>query len=302
MLKSLVRIEDPKLARQKVMVNAVVASNSISYNVPSKIKGECVSKADHNCQNEFTYKLGLDEKVGFVDINEFRRKQFCDKLITDNAAFGNKCNLKIFEEEFVTIKKMRVRPIVSTLEKRNGKITDDEGNEWKAYDIYLEQKSVQSHEAGKEIEITGIIIPDPKSQKISLIATKATPRESTNYNIEKIKVLKDFFKTKSLDESIQWVLSEFESYSKIIKRENITLAIFLTFFSPLYFEFDGKMITGWAKSLIIGDTTTGKAESLAILYFWSLVINGISPNLNLFSSCVALFKISDIISFSKTIS
>lgn len=258
--QNLIRIEDPSLVGTKIKVAAVVASNSISYSVPSKIKGECVSKDNHNCIKEFLYTLTSDEKASFVDVHDSQRKSICEKLITENSNFGNRCNIKVSELEHITIKKMRIRPIVSTLEKKNGKVIDEEGNEWKAYDIYLNQISVQSHEAGKEIEITGIIIPDPKSQKISLVASKAIPKETRGYNIEKVKVLKDFFQSISLDESIFWIISEFGNYSKIIERKNVMLTTFLTFFSPLYFEFDGKIIPGWAKSTIIGDTTTGKSE------------------------------------------
>ena len=62
-----------------------------------------------------------------------------------------------------TLKKIRIRPIVSSLEKNDGKFFDDTGNEWKSYDAYFRQDEIQVLEAGTEIEIKGKVIPDPKN-------------------------------------------------------------------------------------------------------------------------------------------
>ena len=261
-LNNLSRIEDPTLAQKKIRVAAVIASNAIPYNVPSKLKWECLSEHDYQCSGELEHELEASEKVSYVEIKEYQRNKNSEMLGYDYGSFGPKCALKVTELENTTIKKIRIRPIVSTLTKKGNKLIDEQGNEWKSYDIYIEQKQVQSLEAGKEIEISGIIIPDPKSQKISLFASKVVSRESMKFNTEKIKVLKDFFKPQTLEESISWVTKEFENYSKIVRRENLTLGVLIAFFSPLIFEFDKKEVTGWAKVTIIGDTTTGKSETV----------------------------------------
>ena len=230
--------------------------------MPSKIKGECVNKNEHNCGGSNSYQVKDLEKAGFADITEITRQNKCKNLVRLNSDFGDKCNIKVDEIAHTTIKRIRLRPIVSTLEGADSKFFDSQGNEWKAYDIYLDQSSVQSLEAGKEIEINGIIIPDPRSQKISLIASKAIEKETRNYDMGKIHALRALFQSMSIDEIMTWIKTEFEKYAKIIKRGNVILGVIITFFTPLYFEFESKTVPGWGKITIIGDTTTGKSETV----------------------------------------
>jgi ABC-type dipeptide/oligopeptide/nickel transport system ATPase component len=36
----------------------------------------------------------------------------------------------------------------------------------------------------------------------------------------------------------------------------------MAYFTPLYFDFEGKSISGWGIMTIIGDTTTGKSDTI----------------------------------------
>ena len=268
-LGNLIQIEDANLIGKKIKVVAVVASNTISYNVPAKLNVVCNTDGDnHNCASSTKLDISDIDKVSFTEINEMSRLNRCKTLAKQKDNFSKSCDLQVTELEHSTIKKMRVRPVVSILEKNDGKISDDEGNEWKAYDIYIKQETIQSHEAGTEIEIEGHVIAEPKNQKITLVANSVKKTDDKKPDIRRLKSLKKLLgKYKSLDEKCNWITKEFEKYSKIIKRGNVTLASMMAFFSPLYFEFEGKTVPGWVKITIIGDSTTGKSQTVSQLIF-----------------------------------
>ena len=265
-LSSLTKIENPELTRKTVKVNAIIASNTISYNIPRRVLAKCrIKDNDHHCNKQYEFNIPINEKAGFVDIVDTQRFRILQQK--SQWKFKQSCDVIIEELETSTLKKLRIRPIVTILtENEEGKIVDEEGNEYKHYDIYLEQNQVQSLEAGKEIEIVGTVIPDPKSQRITLIANKVEKIEDADYNTDNIKKLREQYrKLGSVKKIIEWQTIEFEKFSKINKRYNITKAGLLTFFSPIVFEFEGKRINGWMKSIIIGDSTTGKSETMRML-------------------------------------
>ena len=261
-LKNLIQIEDPEYTGKAVKVKAVVASNTISYNVPDKIEFKCKNNRDnHECIRYHSYKVPLDAKAGFIEVNEVtrfnRKKWLAEKL------FEGDCKITVEETKTSTVKKLRIKPIVTTIiEDKEGNLVDEQGNEYKHYDIFLEQNEVQSLEAGKEVEIIGKIIPDPKSQKVTLIATEISKLEDEHYSLENIKKLREFYHLKNTKQRVNWFADEFQTYSKVVKRQKITIAGMLAFFSCIVFEFEGKRYPGWIKAIIIGDSTTGKSETM----------------------------------------
>ena len=260
-LKNLVQIENQEYAGKLVKVKAVVASNTISYNVPDKIEFKCIKREEHKCIGYYSYKIPLDAKAGFIEVNEVTRTKRTKWLA--EKIFEEYCKIVTEETKTSTVRKLRVKPIVTAIiEDKEGNPVDEEGNEYKHYDIYLEQNIVQALEAGKEVEIIGKIIPDPKSQKVTLIATKVSKLEDIQYSLENIRKLKEIHSLKSTKETMNWFADEFQKYSKVVKRQTITIAGILTFFSSLVFEFEGKKYSGWAKTIIIGDSTTGKSETM----------------------------------------
>ena len=82
------------------------------------------------------------------------------------------------------------------------------------------------------------------------------------FDSEKVKQIHEKFKNQSIYDTMDWLSDEFEKYSRIIKRRNVAEMGLLTFFSPLYLNFEGQNIPGWLKSLVIGDSTVGKSETV----------------------------------------
>ena len=260
-LKKLSEIDRPEYANKAVKVNAVIASNSISYNVPTKINAVCNNDSDkHNCISQKEIKIHPDNFVKFVEIPDYKRYQLLEDF--GNAVFTSDCNLSIDEIESTTIRRLRIRPIVSSLYKQASTFLDDSGNEWSAYDVYVLQDEIQNLEAGKEIEVIGRVIADPKTGKITMLVNKIKYLDENKFDIGNLKSLQSFCKDKTPKEIMDFLTMEFEKYSRIVKRRNVTETGLLTFFSPLYLDFDGKRITSWIKSVIIGDSTTGKSETI----------------------------------------
>jgi len=260
-LGSLAQIENPKHSGKLVKVKAVVGSNSVSYCAPRQIKVKCHNSSDeHSCKKEIIIDLPDETIVQFADVSNSTRR----KLRKEIAAyqFTDECNLNVTETKCITLSKVRIRPIVASLEKNDGKFFDSEGNEWKAYDVYILQNEVINIDAGKEIELVGRIIADPKSQRVTLVISKLREADSDGYDLNKIKMLRTVLASKNLDEKVDWIIKEFGKFSKIIGRENIACSGFLTFFSPTSIKFEGKEVPGWVKTTVVGDSTTGKSETI----------------------------------------
>jgi hypothetical protein len=174
--------------------------------------------------------------------------------------FSKQCILSWSETSDV-VYRLRVRPHVTSLITQDGKIIDEEsGIEYKFYDIYLMGRHA-TLEPGSVYQIMGRVIPDPRSQKVTLFATSLAKDASAEYDLQKIRELRDHLSGMSVEDRAGWLVNNFQRYSKIRKRRDVILADFLTFFSRTYIEFDGKEYErGWLILTLIGDSTTGKSE------------------------------------------
>jgi len=162
-LNSLIQIEDPRYAGHNIKVSATLASNSISYNVPLEIDITCYNDHEkHSCNGLRELELVGNKLVQCVDVSDYVKETQLLKTAKKEGSYNSDCKLKVNEITSTTLKKIRIRPIVSSLEKNDGKFFDSDGNEWKSYDAYFRQDQIQTLEAGTEIDIVGRVISDPK--------------------------------------------------------------------------------------------------------------------------------------------
>ncbi|MBS1268506.1 MAG: hypothetical protein MAG458_01235 [Nitrosopumilus sp.] len=260
-LQKLTEIDEKQYANKTIKVKAVIASNSISYNIPTNIKVFCnYNKDNHNCIGTTEISINSNDFAKFVEIPDYKREKILQGLC--KSKFTSDCRVGIIETASTTIRRLRIRPVISSLYKKDSTFFDDEGNEWSAYDVYVLQNEIKNLEAGKEVEVTGKVIADPKTGKITILISEINYIDENKYDLELVKKLKQKHHGKSLVEIMSWYTREFSKFSKIVKRENITELGLFSMFSPLYIEFDGKIIPAWIKSVIIGDSTTGKSETI----------------------------------------
>ncbi len=180
--------------------------------------------------------------------------------------FDSKCTTFYKEKEHLTINRMKIRSIMHSLIIDGKEFLDDDENKYSSYDIYVLQKDAGNNlTAGKEMEVNGYVIADPKNAKITIMAVHVRELNENNYNIEKIKELQVLHAGKSLQEIVDWFASEFTKYTKIVKRKDLILGVILNMFSSLGFEFEYKIVRGWVNIIVIGDSTTGKSEIVRLV-------------------------------------
>lgn len=255
-LSKLTDIDDPQYAEKKVKVKAVVASNTTSYNVPRSLNVTCSLPGEHKCPKSKEVDLLPSQIARYPDSRN--REQLNREFAKQHFTF--KCNLT-WSEKSDTLYRVRVRPYVSSLIFNDDKTLDETGIEYKHYDILMMGQH-DALEPGSIYEITGFVIPDPRSQKVTLFATNLVRDSSSEYDARNVEKLRVHLSSMSLKERIDWYLSNFQKYSRVRKREDVALASLLSFFSPLWIQFEGKIERGWLLVLVLGDSTTGKSETV----------------------------------------
>ncbi len=261
-------ITDPKYADKLVKVKAIVSSNLIPYNIPHKINAQCVSSGknhtihdDGNVSAEKEITVHEKRLPEFVDLNSSMRYKILTALA--GGYFSASCKVFVTETKSTTMNKLKIRPIMHNLITDGKKFLDDKGNKYSSYDIYITQEDADNNlTAGKEIEIIGYVIADPKNSKITIMAVSVKELGDNKFNLEKVKEIQELHKNKNTKEIINWYTGEFSKYSKIVKRENITIGTILNMFSSLGFEFEDEVVRGWVNTTIIGDSTTAKSKTV----------------------------------------
>ncbi|MGA2680625.1 MAG: hypothetical protein ABSF44_02370 [Candidatus Bathyarchaeia archaeon] len=258
-LEHINNIENPSLVGKPVIIEAVISSTSIAYiGVPSRIKAFIKGETEDDNYEVFKV-IDVDNPVniGLVDVSKETQAIRLKSLFYPLHA--------IIEEiqQYRTMYRLRVRPPVFTLEKCGDKIVDEKGYEYKALDIYVASDVPLTFQPSTLMRIVGLPLPNPKTQKTTLLAYKVEfPEDILSFDVSKLAALKEVFKGKSVSDRLNWILDNFELYSHIVGRENIATAGFLTYFTPLYVKLDGEVKEGWGKCGIIGDTTTAKSETV----------------------------------------
>lgn len=259
-LDHITQIENPSYLKQKITVGAVVSSTFRSYAIPSEVKA--IYYDSDGMRHDLTKTINLDDAVNLKFPNatsNFKQKTLAGLFpeIPKNA------QVMITDTAYRTIYTGRIRPPVFTLEKQGDQIVDEQGFEYKDFQVSIISNTQLVFPASSLMTLTGYVLPDPNTQRTTILVTDVEfPEAIQNYNESKLLYLLQFFQDKTIDERLEWVFSNFELYSKIVGRRNVTTATFLGFYTPTWIQLDGERQRGWANILILGDTTTGKTETV----------------------------------------
>lgn len=112
-------------------------------------------------------------------------------------------------------------------------------------------------------EFTGRVYPHPKNQQAILLLDEVEQGQDSlsTFEDEGLERL-DVFKAKDIPSKLDDIYTDLEAnVTNIYFRRDLHLALDLTWFSPLLFEFEGKTQKGWVNTLIIGDSSQGKSET-----------------------------------------
>jgi len=257
-------IEDPSYAGKPISVEAVVSSTSIAYLTPSLIE----VADDKNSLWSSAVPADDPLNVQLIGVGEqIKHKRLKEYLGVENEA-------RVAEKAYRTVYRIRVRPPVFTLEKRGEKIMDERGFEYKAFDIYVATEKPIVFQPSGLIRVEGLPMPSPRTQQLTILAYNACfPEENLQYDVEKLKTLKEKLSPLNVKERVKWLLGGFELYSNIIGRRNLAFAGLLAFFTPTWVRLNGEIQRGWANIIFCGDTTTAKTETVRKLLM--LLKNGI---------------------------
>jgi hypothetical protein len=263
-LENLLDIETPGLSGLEVKVPATIASNSISYTIPVQMKVKCLNRDDkHTCEKEAEFAVEIKDYPKFTEVSDFVREKILLNLFksSDNPGFSHKCTLVVRNPETTTIKRIRARPVVKNLLSKDGKFFDKAGREWKSIDIFLLQNGMTT-QPGKHIELSGLVLPDPRSSRITMMCRHVDEAQETTPNFEEMSRLAKLFEGRTIDERMEWIIKNVAIYTKVVKRDNVVQGTLIAFFSPLYLDFNAERIKGWIKVVVIGDSTAGKSKTV----------------------------------------
>jgi hypothetical protein len=267
-LNHISRIEDPSLNGRPIVIDLQIASTSITYVIPSRIIYGAVEKTNKNGEVEVVFPGG----EGTIDINDLVNLKLIgarDTMVNYflREKFGIHKDSPITVSEYRTAYYLHVRPPASELKKKGKEVFDAKSYEYKTYSLIIVTDEPLNLVAGKKIRILGTPVPSPKDSKLVIFAWHIDfPEEKESFSADALMQLKaklDSFG--SLEAKVDWILENFERYSGVVKRRNVALATLLTYFSPLYVEAFGKRERGWMLTAVVGDTTTGKSETVRLV-------------------------------------
>jgi hypothetical protein len=172
-------IEDPQMAGKPVIVEAIVASTSMAYLVPSKVKAVAQD------EDGFDYEIvkNIEERdpvnIHLIGVNEGAKYRRLKRFL------GISRDAEIHELGRRTIYRLRVRPPVFTLEKKNERIVDEQGFEYKSFDIFIVSDKPITFQPSALVKIAGVPLPNPKTQQTTILAYKVDfPEDALSFDIE----------------------------------------------------------------------------------------------------------------------
>lgn len=260
-LEHINNIENPNLIGKPVIIEAVISSTSISYVVPSQIKGTLIEE-DQDPQI-ITPKIKINDSVNIslVAITEETKNHRISAYFKNTYPAGRVVNRE--EIAHRTIYMVRVRPPVFTLEKNGDKIVDEKGYEYKHLDLYVASDTPLTFQPSTLMRVTGLPLPNPRTQKTTILAFSVEfPEDNFSYNVDKLIELKAVFEKLNVEQRLKWILDNWTLYSHVFGRNNIATAGLLIFFTPLWIRFNQEIQRGWGIGGILGDTTTAKSETI----------------------------------------
>ncbi len=265
----LVSLEESTLAKnlnKEVIMNAMVSGKDLApYMVPRKIRITC-SMGQKRCLycplHDFGGNYLMEIKTNDQDLLAMIA---CTKdqqtgFIKRKAKIINCPSCEVVAESVWNIEEVQLIPEIDF--SSDGKYVSRR--------VFSLGEAIQTN---KSYQLTGIVLPHPKTQVAThIIYHKKLVQDSleqVKLTAEDIKNLRIFCPASldKIEEKVDSITRDMTyNVTHMYKREDLITAMDLVYHSPVKFKFLGKEITrGWAECLIIGDTRTGKSETLKTL-------------------------------------
>jgi len=250
-------IENPEYERQVIRIEGVVSSTSIAYLVPKEVDAKWLSRSKELKQKDFFLDSASPDNIKFCNVSEGAKH----KLLAGIMGVPWRANIDVLTHRLVY--RVRLRPRVYTLEKRGERVVDEEGRDYKPFNVYIVSDTGLNLQPATSVVLEGVILPDPKTQRATFMATGIEfPEAVDSFDRAALRRLRVRWQGMTVRERVDWILENFEAYSGVVGRRNLACAALLSFFTPVWIRFQGDVRRGWGIVLLIGDTTTGKSETV----------------------------------------
>jgi hypothetical protein len=136
---------------------------------------------------------------------------------------------------------------------------------------YVVSPDRRAVELNQEYRLQGRVFPHPRNQQAVLlldtVEQSADSLTSFTPDPEDLGPLIDFrpkeWTTAGVQEALDRRYDDLEAnVTRIFQRRDLHLAVDLVYHSVLYFTFDGRQQNGWSNTLILGDSSQGKSETM----------------------------------------
>lgn len=267
---SLAEASDAQYYNKRVRFKAIVSGKLLSpYIVPLKGKVLCKRNfSDEACSScPVTRKDFKGFEIFYEDFELLSMINVSDQVqkavIKRKTGITRKCNkCKIVPTDNINLEEITLIPEIDYNQKESKYVTR------------IAYRIGQDIETNKTYEFTAITLPDPRTQIATHLVYESKASESNIDNFKmtpEIKESLEKFKPKSDTVESLWkktaeIYEDYELITGIKNRHNLFMFIDLVWHSALHFEFQGKEIfKGYLDGLILGDTRTGKSETVAKL-------------------------------------
>lgn len=252
---------DARNADKRISVKGVIsAMDTTPYLVPKDIRIECGKDQDicgicpiflHG-KSEFTIPAESPAILEFIGTNSQSHLEVIKKAI--GIPYNcRSCNS--ISDTLYNVEDTRVSPQLE--------ITSKSGDR-QPIPAYCIGNGLSLNE---RYDLTGKLLAHPKNQQATfLISEHKTSQDAlVNFQLKEPEQLGHFWpremSIEGIQEKLDNIYADFEAnITRIYKRRDMHLMVDLTYHSPLFFEFDGKLIKGWVDTLIMGDSGHGKSE------------------------------------------
>lgn len=126
-------------------------------------------------------------------------------------------------------------------------------------------------ETNESYQFTGRMYPHPKTQQsVILISESETTQDAlssyqpSDSDLKKLRIFQPKEWTlEAVDKKLKELYDDLSAnVTHIYQRQPLHFVIDLTYHSVLLFNFDGKLTKGWVESLVTGDSSQGKSETI----------------------------------------